>query len=665
MRFYRSKIVILLSIFLCLSSTVDARGKQKKKLTLAQLAALEWKLEQASTALSNTPEVAKRQKALSEIASIDDPRIVQPLAKALREDPDPSIRTAALLAIAKIKTPEAKGLLLLAEKADPDTDIRSAAQAALRKYPKRMEPAKLQLKAAAFRAPKGKATLEVLEKTLALPSGDARLWAIETIIKDKNAKGVVLAGKHLSDDPSARVRGRSASALAELIGSKAIPALVKATADGDPAVRFLVAKELSKFDDADALAAMQLLAEKDANATIRAEVRDLLEPSTPIGRSLLKKRIAALSSTNPALRIAALGELAQFTDWRAIDPMSCTLMNDDNLLVRKAAADALSRMHDTSVLTALRASAILETDPALQKTTRSILMGLRTKIAELVKQLSAADATQRILAARALGQAVYPGGVPPLKGALKDKDERVRIAVVNALSNYDDKAADEALRLMGADSSAEIRTLVDTHFKKRERLKQWRTFYKDPNRLVMKTTDKDPIWRADAAIALGIAGAETATTNLIRLLIQDKEESVRLAAAWALVLMSSDDSGRALHISAKDDKSEKVRLTARKYLIIEKVSVDDLLPQLRAEDAQARQDAAEALSLLASKKVAPHLIRSTMCDTSPAVRAAALRGLARVASPWTRQVAKTSSLRDKDKQVRRSAMVMYILAGGK
>jgi HEAT repeat protein len=345
--------------------------------------------------------------------------------------------------------------------------------------------------------------------------------------------------------------------------------------------------------------------------------------------------------------------------------MSCTLLSDDNLLVRKAAADALSRMHDTSVLTALRASAVLETDPGLQKTTRSILMGLRKKIAVLVKQLGATDATQRILAARALGQAVYPGGVPALKTAMKDKDKRVRVAVVKALSNFDSKEADQALRLMGADAAPEIRKLVDTHFKKRERLKQWRKFYKDPNRLVMKTTDKDPIWRADASIALGIAGAETAVTNLIRLLIKDKDESVRLAAAWALVLMASGDSERALRMSAKDDKSEKVRLTARKYLIIEKVSVDDLLPQLRVEDASARQDAAEALSLLANSKVAPHLIRTTMCDKSPAVRAAALRGLARVGNAWTRQVAKTSSLRDKDKKVRRSAMVMYILAGGK
>jgi len=182
---------------------------------------------------------------------------------------------------------------------------------------------------------------------------------------------------------------------------------------------------------------------------------------------------------------------------------------------------------------------------------------------------------------------------------------------------------------------------------------------------VMKTTDKDPIWRFDAAIALGVAGAELAVENLAQLLLTDKEESVRHAAAWALVLMASERGEKALRQAAAKDPSERIRQTARKYLIISKVSVDDLLGQLQDESAPVRQDAAEALSLRATGKALSPLVRAAMCDSEPQVRSAALRGIARIGTPMGKTVIRMTMTRDPNPRVRRTGMMMHLLAGGK
>jgi HEAT repeat protein len=129
--------------------------------------------------------------------------------------------------------------------------------------------------------------------------------------------------------------------------------------------------------------------------------------------------------------------------------------------------------------------------------------------------------------------------------------------------------------------------------------------------------------------------------------------------------MASPASEKALKKAAAKDKSQRVRLAARKYLVIGKVSVNDLLGQLRDESADVRRDAAEALSLRANSKVLHHLIRSAMCDPSADVRRTALRGLARIGNPLARNVIQTAQARDPDRWVKRTAMMMYILAGGK
>lgn len=642
-----------------------AGPKRKKKLSLAELAALEWKLEQAATALASNASSSARLKSLDELGQIDDPRVIKPLAMALREDPAAEVRRRAAKHLATRRTPEVKGLLLLVSQADPDEALRAQAKAALKKFPRRMKPAKLPLAGQPFKAP-DKVDAATIKNALALPSGNARSWAVEQLGKDKSVGGRVdLLKKHLTRDPSPRVRIRSAQILGSL-GKEQLGTLIKAIGDGDPTVRFEIARVLAGFDDRGVLMVLQKVAEADSNPTVRAEVKDLLEPSTKIGQRLLRERIALLASANPAQRIGALEQLSKFSEWRAMVPMACTLLRDKSVLVRAKAAEVMTNMHDTSVLTALRAAAVVETDPKQLKRVRKLIGALAKNVNGLITQLkSGDDAQKRAKAARLLGQAAYPQAINPLIAALKDKEAKVRLAAVQALANYGKKKPKQALLAAAADPDKDVQKLVARIAKDESNFKGWRRFYRNTNKMVAKTFDKDPVWRVDAAIALGVAAAERAAINLIQLLQKDPKEEVRLAAAWSLVLMGTEAAEKALKKAAAQDKSERVRLTARKYLVISKVSVDDLRSQLRDGNEQNRIDAAEALSLRVAGKALYDLIKAAMCDSSPAVRAASLRGLARIGKPLAKTVLRTTMRRDADGKVRRAAMVMYILAGGR
>ena len=656
-------VVGLVALLPGLLAQPAAAQAKKKKLSLAELAAIEWKLEQAGNTLTSALDAAARGKAVAELASLSDPRATPPLATALREDPDASVRLKAAEALAALKTPEGKGLLTVSSQADPDSAVRGRAGELLKAFPRKLALATVPQKPRPFKAPKAAPTRASLEKLLGHPSGDARLWAVQQLGSLKDPGAPALLEKQLQKDPSSRVRVESARILAATGRQKSLPALVKAIEDGDPGVRFELCRIIADFDDAGAVTVLQKLAAEDRDATVKAEAHDLLEPATPAGRRLLKLRIKKLRSANPGDRLAALGELTAYTDWRAMAPMACTLLSDKSVPVCTAAARSLTEMHDITVLTSMRIAAELESDATLLKNVRKLVQGMRKRVDGLVAQLKSADPQKRVLAARALGQAAYPQGLEPLIAAVKDKEARVRMAAVIGLMNFSDAKAKDALKITEED--AKIRRLIELYFKRQQEMDSWRAFYKDPARLVMKTTDKDPVWRFDAAIALGVAGAEQAAINLAQLLLGDKDESVRHAAAWALGLMASAEGEKALKQAAAKDPSERIRQTARKYLIISKVAIEDLLTQLSDDNATVRSDAAEALSLRATQKALNHLVRAAMCDPESKVRSAALRGIARIGTPLGKGVIRMTMTRDPDPRVRRTAMMMFILAGGK
>ncbi len=643
-----------------------AQAQRKKKMSLAELAALEWKLEQASKALTTNAKVDSRKKAIDELLSTKDPRAIKPMAMALKEDPDAGVRLKAAEGLATFKSPETLGLLKLASTADPDTKVREAATALVKKYPRRMKIASLPLKARPFDAPTGKLTAKKISTVLAAPSGDARLWAVRQCGKLKFKGRIKRLEYHMVQDPSGRVRVESARLLVKIRKKKALPALIKVVADGDPAVRFELARILSRHNDPGALKVLQQMAAADANATVRTEAKDLLEPVTRIGKRLLRDRIKMLNSENPAIRIQALDSLKGFTHWRAMLPMACALINDKSMPVRATAIKILPNMHDYSVLMALRVSAMLETDAKLKATVRRTVVALFKKGKGLAKQLNHKDEKKRVLAARALAQGGYDEGA--LLKALKDKSSKVRYQAVLGLRNSVSPKAINALKMAGSDSDRRVRRVVDRFFKNQKSVKTWRKFFKSPHRVITWTVDDKNSWnRRMAAHALGIKGAEKGEQALILRLREDKNVNVRLAAVWALVLMGTENAEKAIKKAAGSDKSEKVRIAARKYMVIAdgKVKAADLMPQLQDAKASVREDAADALALMASGKVAYPLVRACLCDSNASARVAAMRGLARIGNKLAKQVLRMAMTRDLDANARRTAKFMFILAGGK
>ena len=650
-----------------LALPLASQAQRKKKLSLAELAALEWKLEQAAKALTGNPKTEDRKKAIDELLSTRDPRAIRPMAMALKEDPDASVRLKAAEGLGTFKSPETLGLLKLASTADPNSKLRAAAAELVKKFPRRMKTAALPLKARPFDPPKGKLTAKKINVVLASPSGDARLWGVRQCGKLKFKGRVKRLEYHLQQDPSGRVRVQAARLLVKINKKKALPALINVVTDGDPAVRFELARILAKFDDSGALKVLQQLAATDTNETVRAESRDLLEPVTVIGKRLLKDRIKLLSSENPAVRIQALDSLKGFTHWRAMLPMSCALINDKSMPVRATAIKILPDMHDYSVLTALRVSAMLEQDKKLKATVRKTVVALFKKAKGLVKQLKHKDPNVRARAARALGQGGYPFGEDALIAALKDKSKKVRLAAVEGLRNSVSTKASDALKMAGADSDRRVRRVVDRFFKKQKSVAGWRKFFKSPHKVITWTVDKNAWNRRMAAHALGVMGAEQGEHSLVMLLKNDKDVGVRLAAVWALVLMGTEKAEKAIKKAAGADKSEKVRIAARKYTVISdgKVKAEDMVAQLQDDKASVREDAADALSLQASSKVLYPLIRSALCDSNARARAAAMRGLARIGNKVARKVLRMAMVRDLDPSVRRMAKFMLILGGGK
>lgn len=370
-----------------------------------------------------------------------------------------------------------------------------------------------------------------------------------------------------------------------------------------------------------------------------------------------------LASPVAADRVAALGSLSRIPDWRALQPMSCSLLNDKAMAVRSAAASHLGTVNDLSALTAMRAAAVLETNAGLRQRLRSVLKGLRQRVSGLVAQLRDPDAARRAAAAKALSAGVYPQALAPLVQALVDPDVRVRRNAVEGLRYFAEPAARAGLRSASRDNDPSVRQRASTYEQEHQRLGAWRAFYRSYMRIIKKTEAAAAPQRSEAVIALGISLASNADKRMAAMVLQDADEQVRIDTAWSLVLLGKKRGDAALRIAADNDASENVRQVIKSYMAINSANLKDLLAKLRSEVPQLRRRAAAALSLRPKRDVLPHLVRASLCDADEGVRSAALRGLARANDPLALTTVKLVMFRDSSAVVRQSAMMLYVLVG--
>jgi HEAT repeat protein len=369
--------------------------------------------------------------------------------------------------------------------------------------------------------------------------------------------------------------------------------------------------------------------------------------------------LGRLSSQLPAERLAALAGLARQRHWRAMIPMACTLMNDGSSRVRAAATGHVRGKLDSAILTGLRIAAELEGDQALRARIQGILAGTDARLTKLAAQLKSPAAQQRLAAAQALQGCAHTGALAPMIQAAKDTDPGVRLAALEGLRNFSQPGARLALSQARRDTDPRVSALAARAVKERQRLSAWRAFYNSYPRIMKKTRSREPAWRAEAAVALGINGAEMAVQRLEQMLRRDSSEVVRLAAGWSLAVLGGPRSVKALLEVSTSDRSPRVRRGLARYL------KPGEGPAIAGDDAEAREHAAAAVGLRPAGAAKRHLARAALCDPAAAVRAAALQGLARDGSELSLGTLRLAIFRDPSDEVRRVAMMMYVLVGWK
>lgn len=193
-------------------------------------------------------------------------------------------------------------------------------------------------------------------------------------------------------------------------------------------------------------------------------------------------------------------------------------------------------------------------------------------IRSLIIDLRNLDPVKRQNAAIALGPTGSKQAIRPLGRALKDRDQDVRAAVKESLTQI----------------------------------------------LIKTLNDKNPRTRAIAARALGKIGGRRCVKSLTKI-VNDKDLRVSEAAKEGLILNT---------IKAFSSKEPDVRANAAKALgkIESTRSVKSLCGILRDKDPRVRSNAAKSLGIIGSKRACKSLTRA-LKDKDPAVRSAAKEAL--------------------------------------
>lgn len=312
-------------------------------------------------------------------------------------------------------------------------------------------------------------------------------------------------------------------------------------------------------------------------ATLRDPNSDLRESALQalgnIGPAALQSLIAALQSTDANLQRQVEKQLGDIADPRAIGPLIAALKSpgwnvhqneetghrsrnrrapkDPYAEVREGAAEALGEIlrktNDSSVTDALIAS-LDDQNYMVREAAAGALGHVKgpSLVGPLASLLSDANSEVRVAAIKALGNLGAPA-VGPLATALKSTDWDVRASAVEALGGIGEPAVEA---LIGALQSADSKV-------------RWRAAnelgeIKDPRTvepLIAALKDPDANVRSGAVVGLGRMGDSRAAEPLIAAM-QDSDPTVRWRAAEQLGEIASPRAVEALlaALRARDDQ---------------------------------------------------------------------------------------------------------------
>ena len=268
-----------------------------------------------------------------------------------------------------------------------------------------------------------------------------------------------------------------------------------------------------------------------------------------------------------------------------------------------------------------------------------------------------------------------------LVSALKDNDEGVRLAAVEAISSRSERSVAPDLIAILDDPAVPVRRAVA------QALSQMRDPRAIAALLQALRTDTDAEVRALAAEALGNIDDASVAPGLTAALRQERVPQVRRKIVWALAEIESPSAAAALAEALRDDDAEvrayaiyglgnihakssapqiipllrdsnaEVRSKAAWALGEMKIvdALDELMTALNDRDADVRQQIVNALSSMEDQRAVPALVRA-IGDDNVDVRREAVNALGNIDGLQHAPRELVAVLSDADAQVRESAL---------
>ncbi len=342
------------------------------------------------------------------------------------------------------------------------------------------------------------------------------------------------------------------------------------------------------------------------------------------GQALLALAAAGSDAFNKLVEAALAGG-----DESARAPIADFLveaLNDDEPLVRIAAAEALGHLNEPAGLTPLGAAARSDVDARVRQAAARALgkLNYQRSLELLLEVLHDSDSDVRNAAVEALGELGYPEAVPQLlQVALFDGGEQVRQSAVKVLKDLDPVSSLAFLLFSLVNPDSYIRSSAVGAL----------TMYGgsevfDPL-LNAALTDESSEVRGKAVEALNRLEPARALDALLDVL-DDADPSARSAAVEAFGNLGNLDVFEPLIKVALTDDIADIRLMAVEVVdALNTVKTKEtLIEALSNSDPRTRQAAAEAFGILGPGGVGVvEALLATVADSDPFVREAALRAL--------------------------------------
>jgi HEAT repeat protein len=373
------------------------------------------------------------------------------------------------------------------------------------------------------------------------------------------------------------------------------------------------------------------------------------------GHRVVELLIEQLDAEDLDTRHAAVVGLGRIGDRRATAPLVTVLLNEPGL--RVATAGALARIGDGAAFAALL-GLVGDPDPAVRQAVVAALnsIGHPEMAARVAPLLRDDDACVRESAVRIAGYFGYQPCAGDLLAACRDPEAAVRRAALEHLAFLDDPRAVETLLGALDDRDPVMRAAAVQSLGR-----------VDDDRvglpLLTALGDADPWVRYFAARALGDHRHAPAVDELTRAAMDDPAGHVRLAALDALGSIGDPAAIPAIAALSASEDSERAAAALR---ALGRIDHPDVWPPLKAalrvdEDAR-RASAAEAIAQAGGRDAIELLEWTAGADGSGTVVAAAIQGLAAVASAGSGDPAAVKALVGLSADGTRAAHVIAALA---